>query len=456
MMHAQAWFIAVAAGLRINTGPDLPHGVAARVRSRLAALGDDSSNNLTLNLGRTAGCAPESNLGLGLDGFIVTRTGEHVCAVGNSSLGSAYAAYRTCELLGFAFLHPLAAVAPSQLAVENLPDGMREVHPSSPLKFRGFHIHTEHPLELVEVLQGADALLPNGSTVAWEAMLGDVAALFEWLVANRQNRVQWILLAAPEWKHSGWVSSVGRQRRLRTLTDLGRSFGLAVGADLPIAEIQQRAWYMVDRYTPHDVPAMIAQIRARLDWVLGGGSDGGAGFDYIATESGTSEFTHPDCATMLDLIDATGDYAKQAHGKAAFIKAHASTGQHCPTIADPRDGSPINFNFLPMLANGSMGVLPHTVQDYALDEPTDGAYGNDDFSALRRWMAWEVANDTTHRQVVFHPETNCAPSFAMPATLSLCLAPAPHHIFESDHNHHHHHHPAFHSLRVRARVRQTG
>ena len=103
-----------------------------------------------------------------------------------------------------------------------------------------------------------------------------------------------------------------------------------------------------------------------------------------------------------------------------------------------------------MLANGSMGVLPHTVQDYALDEPTDGAYGNDDFSALRRWMAWEVANDTTHRQVVFHPETNCAPSFAIPATLSLCLAPAPHHIFESDH------HLSYHSLRVRARVRQTG
>ena len=75
---------------------------------------------------------------------------------------------------------------------------------------------------------------------------------------------------------------------------------------------------------------------------------------------------------MLALINATANCAQAYHGKRAYIKVHASTGQRCSSIHDPRDGAPINFNFLPMLASKSMGVLPHTVQAYALDEPTDG------------------------------------------------------------------------------------
>ena len=75
-------------------------------------------------------------------------------------------------------------------------------------------------------------------------------------------------------------------------------------------------------------------------------------------------------------------------------------------MVDPRTGRPINFNFLPMLSSGTMGVMPHTVQDYSLTDPTDGAYGNLNFSALRDFMEWEAANDTTRRDVVFHPELN--------------------------------------------------
>ena len=47
-----------------------------------------------------------------------------------------------------------------------------------------------------------------------------------------------------------------------------------------------------------------------------------------------------------------------------------------------------------MFANVSMGVMPHTIQAYALDDATGGAYGNDNFRDLREWMAYEAANDT--------------------------------------------------------------
>ena len=390
----------ITTAVLVAFGPELPRGVAKAIAARLSPF----AFPLELNFGRTAACLNypgETMERIGSEGFVVARNASVVCAVGNSSIGSAYATFRVAEMLGFSFLHPLAAVTPAALNATSIPDGTHEVHASPALAFRGFHIHTEHPLELVEVLQGAEAVLADGSTVAWDAMVSDVASLFEWLVANRQNHVQWILLASPEWKRSGWVDSAQRQRRLRRLTDLGRSFGLTVGADIPIAEVQQRAWYMVTRFVPHDVPSMVAQIRARLEWLFDG-----AGFDYLASESGTSEFTHPECSAMLALINATANCAQAYHGKRAYIKVHASTGQRCPSIHDPRDGAPINFNFLPMLASKSMGVLPHTVQAYALDEPTDGAYGNDNFSDIRAFMAWEAANDTARRPVVFHPETN--------------------------------------------------
>ena len=401
-----------AALLNISFGPDLPAGIAAAVQARLQPFASTTSLPVALHLGRTAACAdivaPAEFATLAPEAFIVARSGETVCAVGspyspssdgsNASLGSAFAALRVLERLGFAFLHPLSPAAPAALNTSAFPDGLRETH-SPAHRFRGFHVHTEHPLELVEVLQGADATLSDGSTVAWSTMLDGVKSLFEWLVANRQNHIQWILLAAPEWRASGWINSTERQGRLRHLTDLARSYGLHVGADIPIAEVQQRAWYMVEHYTPKDLPSMVEQIHRRLDWVLAG-----AGFDYLASESGTTEFTHPDCSVMLSLISATSDYAAAAHGARSYIKCHASTGQTCPDVLDPRDSKPINFNFLPMLASKTTGVLPHTIQDYSLDDPTDGAYGNDNFSALRAFMEWEVANDT--REVVFHPETN--------------------------------------------------
>lgn len=426
------------AAIQLEIGEDVPVGVASTIRDRLKPY-DRGDDLMLLDLGRTAACVPKivsaaALASVGAEGYIVKRVGMRICAVGNpsaydtnasSSIGSAYAAYDIMERLGFGFLHPLSAVAPITLNMSAIPDGTNESH-SPTYRFRGFHVHTEHPLELIEVLQGSAASLPNGTVVPWASMVPDVHALFEWLIANRQNHVQWILLTTPEWRTSGWVNSTQRQLRIRHLTDLGRSFGLRVGADIPIAEVQQRAWYMVEHFTAHDVPGMAEQIHTRLDWVLGGGGGGGsssgdggggggldsshrsigAAFDYLASESGTSEFTHPACKTMLALISATSDYAYQAYGKRSYIKCHASTGQTCPDLSDPRSGDPINFNFLPMLASKTMGVLPHPIQDYSLEDPTDGAYGNDNFAALREFMEWEAANDTSAREVVFHPETN--------------------------------------------------
>ena len=96
-------------------------------------------------------------------------------------------------------------------------------------------------------------------------------------------------------------------------------------------------------------------MHERLDWMAG------AGFKYLSTESGTSEVTHPSDTYMLSLLNETTRYAG-AVGMPAYVKVHCSSGQVCKDYVDPRTGAPLNFNFLPIFANESLGLMPHPVQ----------------------------------------------------------------------------------------------
>ena len=56
------------------------------------------------------------------------------------------------------------------------------------------------------------------------------------------------------------------------------------------------------------------QIRERVDWILT------SGFDFLTTESGLSEFTHPECDHMVDLMNAFADRVNVTWGREAGIK----------------------------------------------------------------------------------------------------------------------------------------
>ncbi|CAE7424544.1 unnamed protein product, partial [Symbiodinium microadriaticum] len=75
----------------------------------------------------------------------------------------------------------------------------------------------------------------------------------------------------------------------------------------------------------------------------------------------------------------------------------------CQDHMDPRTGDPINFNFLPAYAHSSLGVMPHTVQVYGLDDPVGGAYGNKNFKDIEDYMLFEASRG--NRSVVFYGET---------------------------------------------------
>lgn len=205
-------------------------------------------------------------------------------AIGSTvSYGAIAGAYAVLELLGFKFLHPLAPTVPSSLSLIGGPTVPINIKEGPYWPIRIFHHHTQHPLELTEVMQGLDIPMfgPHGPGCAkgnyrdynqrrgegaresadgvycerWEDMVKDMNFMYEWAIANKYNRVEWLLLGNYKWK--GFDYSDTRRKRMRTLTHLGNQYGLLVGADVPLGNVQQHGWYMVNPRLPFHEQVML-------------------------------------------------------------------------------------------------------------------------------------------------------------------------------------------------------
>jgi hypothetical protein len=272
-----------------------------------------------------------------------------------------------------------------------------------------------HPLEFTEVLNGYDipmfADTDKGKECGdemycetWENMYNTLPGLFEWLIANRQNRVEVLLLGNKKWdKWDDLTTGEKRQNRLKMINALAHEYGLLMGADIPLALMQQHGWAMIN--VRDDINTQRQDIIDRVDWAFA------ADYDFITTESGLSEFTKPSCDLMLELFEIYVNQVVNVWKREALTKVHCSTDQYCTDVdaagqlkyPDPRTGEPINFNFLPMYASGGLGVLPHTVQVYSFDDPTAGAYGNANFSYMSDYMTFEASMNK--REVVYYGES---------------------------------------------------
>ncbi|HEY8076528.1 MAG TPA: hypothetical protein VIF62_20530, partial [Labilithrix sp.] len=187
-----------------------------------------ASDSIVLSFGDTTAAKgvvdPAALAKLGPEGLVVrsgTVAGATILAArGNApdaatsnhgNLGTAFAAYAMLEELGFAFLHPLAPVAPTKIA---LPSHSIDIAESPAWRVRGMHLHSMHPLELTDMLQGFG---PNGTDdeAGWNARLPEWDRFLEWMLANRQNRVEWVLLYADSWKD--FADGTTRQNRFATL-----------------------------------------------------------------------------------------------------------------------------------------------------------------------------------------------------------------------------------------------
>ena len=338
---------------------------------------------------------------LGSEGFVIAGDDEgdtrYLAAWGNprrghagQNIGNGFAAYALLERLGFRFLHPLAPEAPTELATT----GAFTTTERPRLATRGIHLHTMHPIELTHVLNGWGPDGPDDGD-GFDELTGEWALYLEWLLANRQNTVEWVLLEADAWL--AFSRGDTRRERLATLNAMADAHGITTVASAALRLRQQHAFRLI----PDGGDAAI-------DWLAG------AGFDAVSTEAGTSEFTHEAAELMLGTMDELTRYANDVHGMPTSIKVHTSTGQYVPGFVDPVSGGELNINFLPYYADPRLGVLPHTVQHYGLDDPAP-TYGNADFSSILRF----AERTSGQREVIWYPETAYWVSFDIDVPLFL-------------------------------------
>lgn len=422
--------LAAPAQIFLQVDPDYPARVRARVTELLTKAGVSPKTlapdagaaavpvgATVLALGDTAlakQAIPDLALApLGPEGFAVQSAragaGRVIAARGNAAdeprksripleRGTLFATYALLEKMGFVFAHPLVPGIPRAVQLpENL--AIRE-KPRWPV--RGIHLHTMHPLELTHVLNGWG---PNGpqDAAGYRALVPEWERFCEWMLASRQNTVQWILLEDTAW--AAWAQSPERLGRLKELVQIGHAHGLTVGIDVPIALAQQNAFRLIHKSGEDP----IKQMRERMDWLAS------AGFDLISTEMGFSEFHHPDDRQMVAWLDEFTAHAARL-GMTATTKAHVSVGQTAEHYADPITGKPINFNFLTHYCDKRLGVLVHTVQHYAIDDPAP-TYDRKDFKDLHEFLKLEV----DHRETIWYPETAYWVSYDVDLPLFLPL-----------------------------------
>jgi len=131
---------------------------------------------------------------------------------------------------------------PSKLDLSLFSDGRFELKEAPNFPIRGVHHHTQHPLELTEFLNGFDITYPSAASSdlltkgtkqrvtaeSWDSMMPEFELVMEWMVANKQNRWQWILLYADEWDAFAWSDL--RKSRIGHIVDVAHSWGIVIGA----------------------------------------------------------------------------------------------------------------------------------------------------------------------------------------------------------------------------------
>lgn len=305
-------------------------------------------------------------------------------------------AFAYLQHLGYRFWHPLQPVIPSHFQRSTMASFSTDL--AEPyLHQRGFTPHTMHPIELTHVLNGWGLNGPE-DLEGWQAMLPQWEAYLEWLVAHRQNKVEWVLLEKGRWKT--FSRGAERQRRLRILVKMAHEWGIQVGIDAPFALQQQNAWRLLpDPTLP--LSEALPSIEKSLDFLMG------ANFDFVTTEMGATEFSNGGATQMLTWLNHATDYLDQRYHKSFATKVHISSGQFATGYSDPETGDPLNFNFLPLYGDPRLGVLPHTVQIYALDDPAP-TYGRENFQEMLRFMEMVTAANRKQgkpRAIYWYPET---------------------------------------------------
>lgn len=269
------------------------------------------------------------------------------------------------EVLGFRFIHPKMTIVPDDVKWPN------QLGYSSSPRFmkKGFHLHTQHPLELTEQLHNPD--FPN----AWE----DVKEYIDWLVRNRQNYWEWCLLRTVDLEK--W------QPHAKRMVDYSHERGLMIGVDISLHMIQQRT-FQIYKSWPKSWRGKEAQLERSLEDLYF------ADWDFLNVEFATAEFVGGKeklKSRLKKTLIATvrNKYNSNVMGRKHVVSEENMLGEQADV-----------FNATDSI-DLYRGVGIHTVMMYSLEDSVAPVYENRNFHHIHK----DMLRESKIREVWFYPES---------------------------------------------------
>lgn len=297
------------------------------------------------------------------------------------------------DALGFSFCHPREMIVP-KLKEWNLDDGF--VYESNPrFDVTGFHIHTQHPLELTEALH--DVNYPNGQQVIREYI--------DWCVRNRQNYFEFNLLEGIKRKH--WPAYA------KQFVDYGHDRGLLMGIDLSLHMIQQKTFQLY-RFPFKSFRTKKNQITRNVEMLCK------AAWDAWDVEFSTTEFSKGNKKKKQKLqLFLLGELKKR--NVKLMGREHVVKEEKMLSGKVTEDAA---FDSVQTALDRQRTMLVHTVMFYTLTDTFAPVYGNHNLLHMQQMLKKNLAE----RETWYYPESaywitfdNSVPLF-LPSYLSARLS----------------------------------
>ena len=270
------------------------------------------------------------------------------------------------EDLGFAFIHPRQTVIPDLDVWPITSPWTREARPR--FEKAGFHLHTQHPIELTEYL--LDPRQPGA--------LDRVVEYIDWLARNGQNDFEFNLLESIDL--DTWPAHAAR------FVDHAHARGILCGLDLSLHMTQQKA-FMLYRNPPATFIPRRDQIRRNVERLFD------APWDIWNVEFSTTEFTEGN-VRQKNALRAYLNHLLIERGCTLFGREHVVRSE---AMVDGGDGPDHSVDSL----DDHRGVMSHTVMFYDLTDERAPVYEN---TSLRH-MDTLLREQMQVRETWYYPES---------------------------------------------------
>lgn len=271
------------------------------------------------------------------------------------------------EHLGFRFVHPRQTIVP-EITSWPLPPNFR--FSGQPVfDKKGFHLHTQHPLELTQPLHDPD--FPGGLEMVEEYLL--------WLARNGQNYFEFCLLEGVDLPY--WTPYASQ------FVQYAHDRGILCSVDLSLHMIQQRAYKLV-QFPPATFKSFEKQIDAKLELLLS------AGWDFVNMEFSMAEFV----GGMEKMRHRLREYVVNKMQEYPGVKLMGR--QH---VVKPEDeiGGGKSSQEIEVQSDPERGILIHTVMCYGIEDKKAPVYELDNFQHLYEMLLAE----NQVRETWYYPES---------------------------------------------------